>query len=119
MSDAVSGRSTHHPAAQLYEPDPSGFYRRPLVETPRIRSYMIGFGPGEVVDRHAHLESDELFVVMAGSALFTVEGRREVGVAAGDALVVPAGAMHGLVVGDDGLTLLAVVAPNVNDGVNE
>ena len=56
-----------------------------------------GDGPGP----HTH-PYDETFVVLEGSATFTVDGR-DVEAAAGTVLVVPAGAVHGFTIGPNGM----------------
>lgn len=56
-----------------------------------------GRGPGP--HRHPY---EETFVILSGSATFTVEGE-EIEAGAGTILVVPAGAVHGFVAGRDGV----------------
>lgn len=85
-----------------------------LVFDERVRSAFLGYAPGDSVHLHAHLESDEVFFVVSGSAEFHVAGEA-VATAAGDLLHVGAGELHEIRIGDDGLVLLAVVAPNLED----
>jgi quercetin dioxygenase-like cupin family protein len=56
-----------------------------------------GAGPGP--HRHPY---EETFVVLAGSATFTVDGEA-IEAAAGTIVVVPAGAVHGFAAGPDGM----------------
>jgi quercetin dioxygenase-like cupin family protein len=56
-----------------------------------------GRGPGP--HRHPY---EETFVILSGSARFTVDGE-EVEAGAGTILVVPAGAVHGFVAGPEGV----------------
>ena len=56
-----------------------------------------GRGPGP----HTH-PYDETFVILDGSATFTVDGE-PVDAAAGMIVVVPAGAVHGFTTGSDGM----------------
>ena len=56
-----------------------------------------GDGPGP----HTH-PYDETFVVLEGSATFTVDGR-DVEAGAGTVVVVPAGAVHGFTIGAGGM----------------
>jgi quercetin dioxygenase-like cupin family protein len=49
--------------------------------------------PGGVVTEHVHPNQEERFVVTAGEARFTVDGR-EITARAGDTVIVPAGVRH-------------------------
>lgn len=84
------------------------------VREDRLRAGMLGYAPGDVVPLHAHLDSDEIFFVVEGAATFEVGGEA-VEASAGDMLHVGAGERHAIRVGDRGLVLLAVVAPNLDD----
>jgi mannose-6-phosphate isomerase-like protein (cupin superfamily) len=85
-----------------------------LVFENGIRSAFLGYAAGDSVHLHAHLESDEVFFVVSGSATFQVEEESfEVG--RGDFLHVAAGERHAILVPNEPLVLLAVVAPNRDD----
>lgn len=104
----------HWRADETLAPTDDGRFRRMLVLEERVRSAFLGYAPGDSVHLHAHLESDEVFFVVSGSAELDVAGE-VVAAAAGDLLHVGAGELHAIRVGVDGLVLLAVVAPNRDD----
>jgi quercetin dioxygenase-like cupin family protein len=62
-----------------------------------VKGFPDGGGPGS----HTH-PYDETFVVLEGSATFTVDGR-DVEASAGTVIVVPAGAVHGFTIGSAGM----------------
>jgi quercetin dioxygenase-like cupin family protein len=96
------------------EPSHDGYFRRAIVETPRVRAYWLSFAPGTTVPEHAHGTADEIFYVVGGAA--RIELRDEVhAVEPGDTLVLEPGEFHRIVVGDEPFVLLAVVAPNADD----
>ncbi len=66
---------------------------------------------GAAVGRHHHLETEEVYYLLAGRGRMTVAGEtREV--AAGDAIYIPRGAMHALEnTGDEAIRLLLVCGP--------
>lgn len=104
----------HWRTNQTLAPTEDGRFRRMLVSEARVRSAFLGYAPGDSVHLHAHLESDEVFFVVSGSAEFDVAGE-VVSAAAGDLLHVLAGELHAIRIGADGLVLLAVIAPNLDD----
>ena len=54
--------------------------------------------PGRSTQRHYHARSEEIYVFLEGGGEMEVEGdSREVG--AGDAVLIPAGAWHGIIAG--------------------
>jgi mannose-6-phosphate isomerase-like protein (cupin superfamily) len=56
--------------------------------------------PGQATERHYHARSEELYVLLEGTAEMEVDGdRREVGT--GDAILIPPGAWHQIRAGDD------------------
>jgi quercetin dioxygenase-like cupin family protein len=85
-----------------------------VTEGPAIRAAVISFGAGAIVAPHAHRESEELFFLVSGSCEITVDSE-VVDLCAGDVLVVAAGEMHSVRVGEDPTVLLAVVSPNLGD----
>ena len=55
---------------------------------------------GHATERHYHADTEELYVLLAGSGEMEVEGtRREVG--PGDAILIPAGAWHQIRAGEE------------------
>lgn len=87
-----------------------------VVESERLRAHWLVFPPGDVVERHAHAVSDEVFFVARGEATFTIDGT-EVDVGPGDTLALEPGEFHAISVGAEPLVLLAIVAPNTSDYV--
>lgn len=66
--------------------------------------------PGQATERHYHAETEELYVVLAGSGEMEVDGeRREVG--PGDAVLLPPGAWHRIRTAEDELRFLCCCAP--------
>jgi mannose-6-phosphate isomerase-like protein (cupin superfamily) len=105
---------TWFPAAQILEATPDRRFRRMVVNESRLRTAMLGYAPGDRVHLHAHLDSDEIFYVVAGHARFVVDDRT-IEAAPGDLLHIRAGGRHAFWVHDEPLVLLAVVAPNLDD----
>jgi len=101
-------------AAEILAPTSDSRFRRMVVAENRVRVALLGYAAGDSVHLHAHLESDEIFFVVAGRAIFQIDGEStEVG--AGDLLHVGAGQRHSIQIPDEPLVLLAVVAPNLED----
>jgi mannose-6-phosphate isomerase-like protein (cupin superfamily) len=67
--------------------------------------------PGQATQRHYHARSEELYVLLDGSAEMEVDGdRREVG--PGDAILIPPGAWHQIRASDgEPLRFLCCCAP--------
>lgn len=91
-----------------------GRFRRLECQEPRLRAGTLAYAAGDTVGLHAHLESDEIFFVISGSAEFTIDGQA-VELQEGDMLHAAGGERHAIVAGSAGLVLLAVVAPNLDD----
>jgi quercetin dioxygenase-like cupin family protein len=89
-------------------------FRRVLASTDSVRSAAIRIPAGEEVVEHRHERSDEVFVIVGGSATFTIDGIAHE-VAAGDVLFAKGGERHGFKVGPEPLHLVVVVAPNLDD----
>lgn len=92
-----------------YRPDRMG--KSTLFRSERLLVGLNAFEPGQEHALHAHGGQDKLYVVLAGSGLFLLDGR-EVRMGRGDLLVAPEGAPHGI--RNDGrerLLVLAVLAP--------
>ena len=66
--------------------------------------------PGQSTERHYHRRSEEIYLIVAGGGSMQLDGEiREV--AAGDAILIPAGAWHTLAAGPDGARLLCCCVP--------
>lgn len=64
---------------------------------------------GGETERHWHKDSEEFYFILAGSGTMEIDGeRREVGV--GDAILIPAGAWHQIMAGEE-LRFLCCCAP--------
>jgi quercetin dioxygenase-like cupin family protein len=66
--------------------------------------------PGQSTQRHYHRLSEEIYLLVDGGGLMEVDGE-EREVAAGDSILIPPGAWHTLVAGEDGARLLCCCAP--------
>lgn len=99
---------------EMLSPTADDRFRRIAVDEPKIRSGLLGFAPHDVVTKHAHLESDEIFFMVKGQAMFWVDGR-EVAAEEGDTLYVTAGEVHGVTMGDEPVVMLIAVSPNLDD----
>lgn len=93
---------------------PEDSFRRMVVQTDAMRAGLLGYAAGATVGEHAHLESGEVFYVVAGTASFEIEGA-VVSAHEGDLIHVAAGERHQIRVGIEPLVLFAVVAPNLDD----
>ena len=82
-----------------------------LATTPRAQLDLYCLEPGQSQKAHTHADQDKIYVVLDGRGRFLLAGAEHV-LEAGEAIVAPAGASHG-VVNDSGarLTLLVVVSP--------
>jgi quercetin dioxygenase-like cupin family protein len=82
-----------------------------LATTPHAQLDLYCVGPGQSQPRHTHVDQDKIYYVLEGRGRFAVGGREE-SASAGEAVVAPAGAEHGLVNdGGEPLLLLVVVSP--------
>jgi mannose-6-phosphate isomerase-like protein (cupin superfamily) len=70
--------------------------------------------PGQATDRHYHALTEELYVLLQGHAEMEVEGERR-SVAAGDAILIPAGAWHEIRAYDEPVRFLCCCAPPYSD----
>jgi quercetin dioxygenase-like cupin family protein len=78
-----------------------------LATTPRAQLDLYCLEPGQSQKVHSHDDQDKVYVVLEGRGRFTVGGEQDV-LAAGEAVVAPAGAPHG-VNNDSGARLLLLV----------
>jgi quercetin dioxygenase-like cupin family protein len=82
-----------------------------IYESPRLLVGLNGFEPGQSHAVHAHVGMDKMYYVLDGEGLFLLEDR-ELPMQAGDLLVAPDGAPHGVWnTGQRRLLVLAVLAP--------
>ena len=66
--------------------------------------------PGQSTQRHYHRLSEEIYLLVQGGGTMEIDGvTRDVG--ADDAILIPAGAWHTLVAGNDGTRLLCCCVP--------
>jgi quercetin dioxygenase-like cupin family protein len=90
-----------------------GPWRAPLVGTDGLRVVVVRWPPGYATVPHVHPHAEEIFLVLAGRADFTIGDGPERRVGPGVLMYAPRGSLHAIRVPDDGpLTLLASVAPN-------
>ena len=66
--------------------------------------------PGQATQRHYHRLSEEIYLIVDGGGAMEVDGQQR-DVAAGDAILIPPGAWHTLVAGEDGTRLLCCCVP--------
>ena len=104
----------HYRAAEITSTSDGDHFRRMVLEVPDIRTGMLGFEAGEVIPRHAHLRSQEVFLFLRGTCTMRVDDEQfEAG--PGDLVLVEPGGFHEFTVHDEPLVVLAVVAPNLDD----
>lgn len=71
-------------------------------------------GPGRQTQRHYHARSEEIYVLLEGGGEMEVEGDRAA-VGAGDTILIPAGARHQIMAGEEGARFLCCCAPPYSD----
>jgi mannose-6-phosphate isomerase-like protein (cupin superfamily) len=92
--------------------DPQRMGKSTLFQSPRLLVGLNAFEPGQEHRLHAHSGLDKVYVVLAGSGTFLLEGR-EVPMSAGTLLVAPAEVPHGIRnSGQERLLVLAILAPS-------
>lgn len=93
----------------VYRPEKMG--KSTLFQSSRLLVGLNAFEPGQEHRLHAHEGMDKMYQVVEGKGLFLLEDE-ELSMAAGDLLVAPEGAPHGIRnTGDGRLLVLAVLAP--------
>lgn len=109
------GAAIEHPA--LIEPAAYAVYdakkmgKATLFRSPQIMVGLNAFEPGQAHALHAHAETDKVYLVLEGEGEFLLEGR-SIPMRAGQMLVAPAGAPHGIRNGGSvRLLVLAILAP--------
>lgn len=82
-----------------------------LATTPRCQLDLYCLAPGQAQKPHTHADQDKICFVLEGRGSVSLNGVEEA-VEAGDAVVAPAGAAHGLRnTSDRPLLVLVVVTP--------
>ena len=72
----------------------------------------VTMSPGAVSPRHSHPVSEQTWMIERGSAVLLTDGEPPSGLAAGDVVRTPAGAVHGIEnVGSEPFVYLAITAP--------
>ena len=69
---------------------------------------------GQATDRHYHADTEELYVLLAGTGEIEVDGECR-GVVPGDAVLIPPRAWHQIRAGDEELRFLCCCAPPYRD----
>lgn len=78
-----------------------------LATTSRAQLDLYCLEPGQSQKAHTHADQDKIYLVLEGRGRFSLDGA-EATLEAGEAIVAPAGAAHG-VVNDSGARLLIAV----------
>jgi len=82
-----------------------------LATTDRAQLDLYCVAPGQSQKAHSHVDQDKIYYVLEGQGRFRLGGQEE-RLAAGEALVAPAGVEHGLANdGTEPLLVLVVVTP--------
>ena len=82
-----------------------------LATTGRAQLDLYCLGPGQSQKAHVHDDQDKVCYVLEGRGRFTLDGAEET-LEAGEAIVAPAGASHGITnAGEMPLLVLVVVTP--------
>jgi mannose-6-phosphate isomerase-like protein (cupin superfamily) len=90
---------------------PEKLTKTSLFETPRLWLDVYGLEPGQAQKIHAHEGSDKVYLVLEGSVLATV-GEEERPLGPGEAVLAPAGVVHGVKnAGASRVALLVLTAP--------
>lgn len=91
--------------------DPGTMAKIALAATPRAQLDLYCVAPGQAQKPHTHHDQDKIYFVLQGRGRFTLDGVEE-RLDAGEAMVAPAGAEHGLLNdGEAPLLVLVVVTP--------
>lgn len=95
----------------------NGFFRKVIFTGEHAQLVLMCIQPGDEIGLETHNDNDQFFRVEQGVAIFTMAGK-EVRVADGDAVIVPAGTLHNVKsVSDEPLKLYTIYSPpHHNDG---
>jgi quercetin dioxygenase-like cupin family protein len=77
------------------------------LESKDLNATLLSWGPDESISEHVNAERDVLVVVLAGSAIVTVDGERRT-LGEHDALLIRKQTRRGIRAGADGLRYLSV-----------
>lgn len=92
--------------------DPARMRKSPLFETPRFFCDLYCLEPGQSQPQHVHDGEDKVYVVLEGEGTFRVGSEQEA-LAAGEAVLAPAGQVHGVAnEGPERLVCLVFMAPH-------
>ncbi|MGL6279364.1 MAG: cupin domain-containing protein [Gaiella sp.] len=83
---------------------------REYLHTPAQSLAEATLGPAQGTQRHYHRLAEEIYLIVEGGGRMEVDGV-VADVAPGDAILIPPGAWHELVAGDDGVRLLCCCVP--------
>lgn len=87
------------------------FFRKVIFTGEHAQLVLMCIQPGDEIGLETHDENDQFFRVEQGVAIFTIDGK-EVRAADGDAVIVPAGALHNVKsVSDESLKLYTIYSP--------
>jgi mannose-6-phosphate isomerase-like protein (cupin superfamily) len=91
--------------------DPTKMRKNPLFETARLLGDLYCLEAGQAQRPHAHADEDKVYVVLEGEGTVRV-GDDEAAIEAGQAVLAPAGEIHGISnEGPDRLVCLVFLAP--------
>jgi quercetin dioxygenase-like cupin family protein len=94
----------------VYSPDKMG--KSTLFQSERIMVGLNTFEPGQEHKPHTHEGVDKVYYVVTGRGLFLLEDE-EIPMEAGQMLMAPSGAPHGIRnTSDERLLVLAILAPS-------
>ena len=86
-------------------------FRRVLYTGKHLQLVLMSLAPGEDIGEEVHVDRDQFFRVEEGNGAVVIDGRRSP-IAAGVAIIVPAGARHNVInVSDQPLRLYTLYAP--------
>src|ERR1044071_9579378 len=106
----------HHPVlikpADLAEWRSDKMGKATIFESSRMLVGLNAFEAGQSHDLHTHAGMDKMYYVLNGEGTFLLDGQ-QLSMRAGDLLIAPSGAPHGVKnTGTQRLLLLAVLAPS-------
>jgi mannose-6-phosphate isomerase-like protein (cupin superfamily) len=92
-------------------------FRKVLYSAEHMQLVLMSLLPNEDIGMEVHNENDQFFRFEAGSGKVLIN-ETEYEVADGDAIIVPSGANHNVIAGENGLKLYTIYAPaHHKDGI--